>query len=458
MKYKMLFCTGLACMLAFSSFVSSVPALELSAVDYGNLSDSDNDLRETTVYVLGDSTACIYAEDETYAVPRGGWAMYLQNYLDSKAQVVDLALGGRSSKSFIKEPEYETFTSNLKAGDYVIIQFGHNDAKSSNEEDLANRYTDPLGDIESDSSFRYHLYNNYIKFALDKGAYPILISPVSRRKFDDNGKIQDTHKDYDDTVRALAQETNTPFIDMTAITEEYYNNLGVEDTKLMHALYNDRTKSEGIDNTHYSHYGANVIARTVAENLLKLDTGLKNYVVESKFSATDNNYITKGEFTALITRALSLESEGADELFDDVPENADNVKYIAYAKALGVVAGGLDGNMGFSEYITRQDAAAIAYRAISKVKDIKEENTSAIENCPDYDLVLPYAADALSYMIRSGYLSTKDGNIAPLDRLTKEEAERITVALYYLQAEDIIAENANNEISLDELEKVETTK
>ena len=456
-------CAGFACVLATTALSGSVSALDIKSINLKNITGDKDKLNQTTVYIVGDSTACIYKEDLSYAVPRAGWGMYLKNYLNDKADVEDLALGGRSSKSFIKEPEYETLKENLKAGDYVIIQFGHNDAKSSTEEDLANRYTDPLGSIEDEKSFRYNLYNNYIKFALDKVAHPILLSPVSRRKFDDNNKIQDTHKDYDDTVRALAEETNTPFIDMTEITEEYYNNLGVEGTKLMHALYEDRTKSEGIDNTHFSHYGANVIAKKVAEKILTLDTGLKNYVVNVKFNSLENNYITKGDFTALITRALSLKSEvsDADKVpapFVDVPEDYENKIYLVHAKELGIVVGGELGTMGFSNYITRQEAAAIAYRALSKAKDLGEENTSGIQGCSDYNEVSDYAKKALSYMIRNGYMDMKNNKIAPLDTMTKEEAEKIVVSLYYIQAADIVAAEASKDVSIEELEKVETTK
>lgn len=457
-KAKRIFCTSVACVLALSAFTANVSALELKAIDVKNIVGDKNRLANTKVYVVGDSTACIYTEDENYAVPRAGWAMYLANYLNDKAEVIDLALGGRSSKSFIAEPEYKVLKDNLKAGDYVIIQFGHNDAKNSTPEDLANRYTDPLGKIDSADSFRYNLYNNYIKFALDKGATPILLSPVSRRRFDEHNKIKDTHENYDDTVRAIAEEMNVPFIDMTKLTEEYYNKIGVDQTKLMHALYNDRTKSEGIDNTHFSHYGANVIAKMTAEKIAELNTGLEKYVVPAKFTSIDNNYITKGDFTALITRALSLEAEGAEETFADVPADYDKKKYIAIAKSLGIVAGNPEGMMGFSDYITRQEMAAIAYRAISKAKQLNEENTSGIVGCVDYPLVSSYAQVPLSYMIRNGYMDLVDGSkIAPLNRVTKEEAEKATVALYYLQAADIVAAE-KKDVSIEELEKVETTK
>lgn len=458
MKFKLrkYIIAGISATLIMSSMLSTVSAIDIKSVNLSNIVGDKAKLKETTVFVVGDSTACIYKEDENYALPRAGWGMYLENYLNDKAKVVDLALGGRSSRSFIVEPEYETLQNDLKEGDFVIVQFGHNDAKNTKQEDIETRYTDPLGDIETKGSFRYELYNNYIKLAQERGATAILVSPVSRRKFDDNAKIKDTHVDYDDTVRALAKELNVPFIDMTSITEDYYNSLGTEGTKLMHALYNDRTKSEGIDNTHFSHYGANVIAKKMAEKLSALNTDLKKYVVNSKLNALENNYMTKGEFIATITRALGIEADAKDT-FADVPANYENAKYIAIAKKVGIAAGDEFGMLGFSNYITRQEMATIALRAISVVKNVNAGDDVALNKFSDVIDVRNYAKPALSYMIENGYMETKDGKIKPIDMATQEESAKIIVSLYYLQAEDIVKE-ASKEQSLEELEKVENTK
>lgn len=106
----------------------------------------------------------------------------LSNYFDTKLQVTNLALSGRSSKSFLTEDNYDTLKTNLKEGDYLLIGFGHNDEKSDDN----SRFTDaskPLSDV---SSFSYSLYENYVKLAIDKGATPILCTPIVRANKDNN--------------------------------------------------------------------------------------------------------------------------------------------------------------------------------------------------------------------------------------------------------------------------------
>ncbi|MBR1736681.1 MAG: hypothetical protein IJ736_06640, partial [Firmicutes bacterium] len=158
------------------------------------------------IYIVGDSTACIYGKDDKYAIPRGGWGMYFQDFLKDGPEVIDLALSGRSSKSFTSEEEYQKLKDELGSGDYLIIQFGHNDQKKSSDEDLEKRYTDPEGGKDDEGSFKNSLYTNYIKLAQDKGAKPIILTPVTRRSFDEKGKIKDVHGLYDDAVRELASE------------------------------------------------------------------------------------------------------------------------------------------------------------------------------------------------------------------------------------------------------------
>lgn len=451
-KMKRLFFIGATCALAVtpmagSPSISEQPILSMSQAYAATLA-------KTNVYVVGDSTACIYKEDEKYAIPRAGWGMYLQNYLDGKATVVDLALSGRSSKSFTTEKNYEKLKSSLKEGDYLIIQFGHNDAKRTSDKDKAERYTDPLGTIDTVGSFKNSLYANYIKLAREKGATAILISPVSRMKFDPTGKTEDTHEDYDDAVRALAKETNTPMIDMTAITADYYNQLGPENTKMMHAVFIDVTKK--IDGTHYSHYGANVIASKVASELSKLNVDLKNYVIGSSFTADGNTYITKGDYAVLLTRALTLSSSNTSDSFTDVPKDYRG-KYISIAKSFGIVNGYNDGSMGYGEYLTRQDAAAIAYRALSKVKNLGSESKSNIQACSDYSSISSYATDAVAFLVNNGYMSLKNGKVAPFEKLTKEEAEKIAVSFYEIKTNDLLEKLTNpvTKMTRDELEKVE---
>lgn len=242
--------------------------------------DSTENLKKATLYVVGDSTACTYGEDPNYQVPRAGWGMFIGDCLSDRIMVNNLALSGRSSKSFTTESNYQTLLTGFQTGDYLIIQFGHNDAKAGTHEDKRLRYTDPRGDKDTEGSFKYYLYHFYIQPAQSKGVVPILATPVSRRKFDTTGDIQDTHGLYDDAVRELAAELQLAMIDLTAITANHYARLGPEKTASLHAVYKDPTKGEGgLDNTHYNHYGAGLVAQWTARALNDTPATLKNYIL-----------------------------------------------------------------------------------------------------------------------------------------------------------------------------------
>lgn len=245
-----------------------------------------------TAYLVGDSTVCDYGEDKDYAIPRGGIGMFLGDYLTGNIAVSNLALSGRSSKSFTAEDNYQKLLSGIREGDYLFIQFGHNDAKNANDEDIKLRYTDPDSDREAPGSFKYYLYEYYIKEALDKKARPILVTPVSRRSFDDNGKLKDTHGRYAEAVRELAGELDIPCIDLTRLTEDYYNRLGEEGTKALHAVYKNNTKGEGgLDNTHFNHNGAKCVAGILAEALMGIESDIKNHVDHEALNAPE--YMTR---------------------------------------------------------------------------------------------------------------------------------------------------------------------
>ena len=277
---------------------------------------NNKEIKETTVYIVGDSTSCEYGYDENYAIPRAGWGMYLSEFLNDKAKVVNLALAGRSSKSFTIEENYKKLFENIKEGDFLLIQFGHNDEKNKTEEDLKTRYTDPQGDVNTEGSFKNSLYMNYILPAWEKGAVPVLISPVSRRKFDENGFLTNSHGLYDDAVMELAKEKDIYFIDMTYITESLYsNNLEINETKDFHAVYKDFSK--GIDNTHYSHTGAKHIAMVFAAAVIQKEISASEYILSPYvLSPNDFNkkietmeYISKGNFISLLMRAAGFAAQ-----------------------------------------------------------------------------------------------------------------------------------------------------
>lgn len=403
------------------------------------------------VYIAGDSTACEYGEDEKYALPRGGWGMYLDEFMADGVNVVNCAKSGRSSKSLVVEDEYKKIFDNIKEGDYLLIQFGHNDAKNTKPEDIELRYTEPEGDKDTAGSFKNSLYVNYIKPALDKGAKPVLLTPISRRKFDEGGRITDSHGRYDDAIRELAEELNILCIDMTEVTSVLYDSYGENGTKLFHAVFADTSK--GIDNTHLNRVGAEYVASLVADEAMKYDAdGLGSLVDESALIA-DQKYITRGEFTADIVRMLAIDTKAEDN-FADVKTDDVNYEAIAVAKAAGIVNGNEKGQFMSDELLTLQDMYVITARALEYKGVLKVQESDSAEGC--FNNLSPYAKAGAATLMDAGMLdnlrlmsSLVDGkrNVSGFDTVP------MLVSAYEKNVE--AQQAATEEISLDELEKVE---
>ena len=159
------------------------------------------------VFIVGDSTASEYGPERA---PRQGWGMQLQSFLDPAAwQVKNHAQSGRSSRSFIEEGWLAPVEQSLSRGDVLLIQFGHNDEKIEDP----TRYNEPL------QAFPQWLMR-YITLAREKGATPILITPLARRKFD-HGQLLDTHGLYSQSVRDLARHEQVGLIDLNASSMDW---------------------------------------------------------------------------------------------------------------------------------------------------------------------------------------------------------------------------------------------
>jgi lysophospholipase L1-like esterase len=204
-----------------------------------------------TIWVIGDSTASEYTS-ELY--PRMGWAQPLQSYFaPACATVRDRAISGRSSKSFFDEGAWNPVRDGLKAGDFVLIQFGHNDEKS----DDPTRFTDPF------TTFQQFL-SIYVDDALARGATPVLITSIQRNNWD-GASLRDTHGDYPAAMRQLATMRGVSLIDATQLTEAYFERQGQAATTL---LFMDLAAGQfpnypdgNTDNTHLQEAGAHAIAQ-----------------------------------------------------------------------------------------------------------------------------------------------------------------------------------------------------
>lgn len=247
------------------------------------------------IYLVGDSTVCSF--NDNYYMPRYGYGTQIVEYFNvTSDQVVNLAMSGRSSLSFLTEPNYTTLKNSIGEGDYLIIGFGHNDEK----DDDAARFTNPNKDYddtttEGGPSFKYTLYENYIKLANEVGATPILCTPIVRysSSADYTGaKIHDTDiGDYSQAIRDLGEETDTTVIDLTTITKELYESDN-EAAAMFHAhtSYEGEEPNEtpaGRDDTHLNKYGAQMVAYQFATAIAETDNTLGNYVKDGISAPTD---------------------------------------------------------------------------------------------------------------------------------------------------------------------------
>jgi len=240
----------------------------------------------TTLFLVGDSTVCGF--NDPYYYPRYGYGTQLGTYLNPNVTINNLALSGRSSKSFLSEPQYTTLTSSIKKGDYLLIGFGHNDEKGD-----AGFYTDPTGSVTDSQSFKYFLYTYYIKVAQDKGATPILCTPIVRRDSsgayaNGTGFVHVTGNsgalkggDYAQAIRDLGKELKITVIDNTALTkalgQSIFANSGATGTAKLQAWTSSAIGS--VDDTHTNIYGASYYAYLIASALTKSNNPLKRYVL-----------------------------------------------------------------------------------------------------------------------------------------------------------------------------------
>ena len=235
---------------------------------------SFNNEPDFTVFMIGDSTMA--NKDTTGGKQERGWGMVLQQYFDSHVLVDNHAVNGRSTKSFINEGRWDKVLAKIKPGDYVFIQFGHNDEKPQPE-----RHTDP--GTTFDDNLR-----KFVNETRSKGGIPVLFNAVVRRNFalkvqknDDDEKLRnldakqgnnvlegdtlyDTHGDYRIAPANVAREMGVVFIDANTITHELEQGLGREASKKLHMIFapgeHPSLPKGRWDNTHYNIYGANQVA------------------------------------------------------------------------------------------------------------------------------------------------------------------------------------------------------
>ena len=359
-------------------------------------------------------------------------------------------MSGRSSKSFATEDNYKKLLSEMNEGDYVLIQFGHNDAKNKTEADIQNRYTDADGDVKTEGSFKNSLYKNYIEPAEEKGAKPVLLTPIVRHEFDENGKVIDAHGHYDDAIRELAKETNVPCIDVNQMTTDLYNKSGSEETRILHALFKSTEKGDnGFDYTHLNHFGGMTVAKMVAQALPSVD-GLANCVNTNAINDDKYKFMTRDEFVGEIVR-LTDKTESGSAVFADVTPDNKYYDEIYTAKKLGLVQGDDKGLFNPNDYITVQDAFVIIDR-MYKEENVPLKTDEAVFSQFKYaSETSDYAKDAVANVL------TKLNKSAASNILPKMKAEKSACYVLFDKIyNDFYVSDVRNEAqSADEIEVVE---
>jgi len=216
------------------------------------------------LYLIGDSTMADKPVDPPN--PEHGWGQMLPPFFRDAGVVRNHAVNGRSTKSFIDEGRWQKVSDALQPGDCVIIQFGHNDEKSADPA----RYTAP------DGAYRDNLVR-FIRETRVKGA-----TPIARRRWDEAGKLVDTHGAYPDAMRAVATAENVPLLELNRLTTELETAHGPEGSKKLHLWAGPGVyarKPEGYkDDTHLSAYGATAIATLAVREIIRLNLPLQDWL------------------------------------------------------------------------------------------------------------------------------------------------------------------------------------
>ena len=350
--------------------------------------------KSTTVYFAGDSTVCEFAGDggaNGYFMPRYGYGTQFANYVSDKVTVRNLAYSGSSSYSFTKKENYTTIKNNIKAGDYLIIGFGHNDESADSEETNVERYTNPnlatnvegsIADLVDTAearpvSFKYCLNKFYIEMAQEKGAIPILCTPIVRLSNKDDYTGERGHNTEDRTVddvtypggnyaqaiKDLGTEKNVTVIDLKMDTQADYVSLGYDNVKNRHASeaarWADASKTQkeakSIDNTHTNYFGASLNAYYLAADLKQSGNSLGQYVNSDISKPTYNEaFVINSQYTVPAN-------------YFNPATDASQIWNIT-APWYGTVFGDVGMNSKFNEWYTVQQNAPGNYTVGGKVK------------------------------------------------------------------------------------------
>lgn len=212
------------------------------------------------IYYAGDS---IVAQKNIFTYPETGIGQALPLYLKKQHIIQNHAENGRSTKSFIDESRLAAIYNDIREGDFLFIQFGHNDEKKEDP----NRYTEAYGDYQVN-------LEKFVTVARNRKAHPVFLTPLCRRQFDENGNLKDTHGEYPEAMRQLAARIDVPLIDLCKLSSEAVATAGDEKSKQWFmnfpgGIYANYPEGKA-DNSHLRPEGAIFFAGIIAKELEKL--------------------------------------------------------------------------------------------------------------------------------------------------------------------------------------------
>jgi lysophospholipase L1-like esterase len=241
--------------IEFSGTHSCVRALEISEAD-----------EAVTVYIAGDSTVTDQAKE-----PWAAWGQMLPRFFKQGVAIANHAESGESLKSFVGERRLQKILETIKAGDYLLIQFAHNDQKPGTSH------------VEPFTSYK-EMLKLYVDEARKRNALPVLVTPVHRRKFDEQGRIVNTLGDYPEAMRQLAKEEKVPLIDLNEMSKQLFEALGPDGTLKAFVHYPAQSfpgqEKELKDDTHFNAYGAYELAQCVVLGMKANQLGLAKYFAD----------------------------------------------------------------------------------------------------------------------------------------------------------------------------------
>ena len=204
-----------------------------------------------TVFLLGDSTVC-----DQPGEPYASWGQMITRFFGDKVAIANHAESGESLKSSLGAKRLDKVLSLMRRGDYLLIQYAHNDEKEKGE------------GVGAFSTYKASL-KQFVDAVKKKGGIPVLITPMHRRTFDANGKITNSHGDYPEAVRQVAKEEKVALIDLTAMSKDIYEALGKDGSGVLF--------KQG-DGTHHNNYGAYQLAKAIVQSIRDQDLQLEQYL------------------------------------------------------------------------------------------------------------------------------------------------------------------------------------